>query len=196
MLGSLLDTDEDIKRRKGLAIDAVRNQKNVFRSKKLTAKTKAKLFLSFIDSIFLYNSEIWTLTKTQESKIDSFQRRLLRTHVLNVHYPKIVKNEDVYKLTNHRPWSDKIKTRRLNWFGHLVRLHMDTPAQKAYRHCQKPMKRGRGHPKLLWTKMMENQLLNDLELSLIEAENIAKNRKSWRALVWRAQCSRGYGTAA
>ena len=43
-------------------------------------------------SLFLYNSEIWTLTKTLENKNDAFQCRLLRK-VIHVKWPRTISNK-------------------------------------------------------------------------------------------------------
>ena len=93
-LGSLLDTSEDIKRRKMLAINAANKISAIFENKRLTIKTKMKAFDAYIKPIFLYNCEIWTITAScAEKMIDGFQRRLLRTYVLNVKWPKILKTK-------------------------------------------------------------------------------------------------------
>jgi hypothetical protein len=34
-------------------------------------------------------------------------------------------------MTDTTPWSEAIKKRRLNWFGHLLRLPENTPAKLA-----------------------------------------------------------------
>ena len=96
LLGTLLDTTSDIKRRKALAISAIGNMKFIFCSK-LSIEIKVRAFKCYVESIFLYNCELWTHTTTTESMIDSFHRRLLRDAVHNVKWPKIMKNEDVYK---------------------------------------------------------------------------------------------------
>ena len=108
-LGSLLGTEEEIKRRKGLAIGCLKSKKKFFSSKRLTLKNKAKLFNTYVGSIFLFNSELWTLTARDEKKIDSFQRRLLRSSVLKCKWPKIIKNDDVYRLTKQKPWTETIR---------------------------------------------------------------------------------------
>ena len=42
-----------------------------------------KAFRAYVESIFLYNYEIWTITPSQAVKtIDTFQRRLLRTYAV------------------------------------------------------------------------------------------------------------------
>ena len=74
LLGSLSDTKEDIKRRKGLAIDSLKTLENIFNSKHVSEVIRLRIFKAYVESIFLYNSELWTFTETLEDKIDSFQR--------------------------------------------------------------------------------------------------------------------------
>ena len=85
----------------------------------------------YLSSIFLYNSELWTLTKTKEKNIDSFHRRILRTSCLNIRWPKKISNAEVYERTGVKPWSHIIKIRQLKWFGHMIRLPNNTPAKTA-----------------------------------------------------------------
>ena len=74
LLGSLLDTQNDIKRRKVPPISAVNKLKHLFLNKDVTINVKSKLFKSYITSIFLYNYELWALTNNVRRKLDSFQR--------------------------------------------------------------------------------------------------------------------------
>ena len=61
LLGSLIDTENDIIRRKVLAINAANKLKDLFLNKDVTINVKTKLFKSYITPIFLYNSKLWTL---------------------------------------------------------------------------------------------------------------------------------------
>ena len=81
LLGSLLGTQNDIKRRKVLAINVANKLKHLFLNKDVTINMKTKLFKSYITPIFLYNSELWTLANNMQCKVDSFQRRIIRTFV-------------------------------------------------------------------------------------------------------------------
>ena len=54
-VGSLLDTEHDIIRRKQLANNTYNNLKDVFKSKKVTQETKLRLLQALVESIFLYN---------------------------------------------------------------------------------------------------------------------------------------------
>ena len=176
ILGSKLNTEADIANRKSLSLNALTNLKEIFQNKRLSTRTKVRAFEAYITPIFLYNSELWTLTKTLENQIDSFHRRILRSHVLNIRWPKIVKNEDVYEKTKIEPWSKTIEKKRIKWFGHLMRLDENTPAQKALRVALMQSKRPRGRPKLTWIEMMRKQL-QTINLTWEEASHLAKDRE-------------------
>ena len=72
----------------------------------------------------------------------SFQHRLLRK-VLKVKWPKILTNEEVYKITKVIPWSKKIIKLRLTCFGHL-RLDQETPVRRALKEACKKLKKVAG----------------------------------------------------
>ena len=83
LLGTLLHTEEDVKRRKVLAMNVVNSMKEIFFGD-ISIDVKVRSFNCYVSSVFLYNCKTWTLTKTLENTIGSFQRRLLRIIVLNV----------------------------------------------------------------------------------------------------------------
>ena len=65
----MLDTSEDIKQRKLLAINAANRIQAIFDNKKLTPETKMTAFRAYIKPIFLQNCENWTITSSQVEKI-------------------------------------------------------------------------------------------------------------------------------
>ena len=65
MLGTYLDTETDIKKRKCKAIEAMRSFRDIFRSKRISGNIKLGVFQTYITSIFLYTSELWSLTKAK-----------------------------------------------------------------------------------------------------------------------------------
>ena len=69
-LGSWIDgTERDIKVRKGKAWAALHRLRNIWNSK-LSQKLKIRLFIAACESILLYGSEAWTLTRAQEKSLD------------------------------------------------------------------------------------------------------------------------------
>ena len=71
LLGSLLDTEKDINRRKILAIDAFKTLNQIFDSRKISNTVKIRTFNAYVASVFLYNSELWTLTKKLENTVNT-----------------------------------------------------------------------------------------------------------------------------
>ena len=132
-----------------------------------------------VGSIFLYNSELWGLTQTQIDSIDAFHRRLLRTAVLNIKWPKKVSNIELYRRTGALPWSSAIRSRQLSWFGHLTRLSDTTPTKIALQNVLKPFNQPQGRPPTTWISSMQ-RLFNEMGLTWEEATEAALDRDTWR----------------
>ena len=181
-LGSLLDTDEDIERRKRLALLAFTKLRPVLQDEKLQISLKIRIFDALVSSIFLYNAELWTLTSTHSKNIDSFQRKLLRW-TMNIRYPEIMTNEEVYKKTKLSRWSDTIQRRSLKWVGQMVRLPPRTPARRVLDECMyTDTKKTRGGQKTTWLKLVARDLAA-LDLTLEWAVELAEDRRGWRSLI-------------
>ena len=180
-LGTLLDTNEDIKRRKRLATVAFHKLKFILKSKRTSILLKTRIFTAFITSIFLYNSELWTLNNKLEHNIDVFHRSLLR-QMLKINWTHKVTNIELYNKTNQEKWSNIIKTRRLNWYGHLMRLPEETPAKQVLKESARKVKRPAGRPKLTWTKQINNQI-TELGMTADDAQSLTSDRTAWRAVI-------------
>ena len=191
-LGSKLDTEQDISRRKQLANAAYQKLSTVFNSRLVSQQVKIRLFQAYIVSIFLYNSEIWTLTARLEHQIDTFQRTLLR-RITKTSWPKKISNNKLYNITNLKPWSEEIKYRRLKWLGHVSRLPEHAPVKKALREAQRPVKRPPGAPKTTWISSVNKQL-RALNIDIHTALNIAQDRDSWARLLASTKSARSDGS--
>ncbi len=130
---------------------------DIFKSKHISLKLKMRTFTAFINSVMLYYSELWTVTKHMEEKINAFQRRQLRV-ILNRTWPKTISNEQLYTITEVEPWNTTIKRRRLKWIGHLLRLPPQTPNRRSLAEVLKLVKRKPGRPSLNWIQ----QIINDI----------------------------------
>ena len=182
-LGTLLNTEDDIIRRKMLTNAAFNKHKVTLTNTRLPLDTRLKLFDTFVKSIFMYSSETWTLTMTSENKIDSYHRRLLR-RILKIHWPHIMRNDTVYDRTKQNKWSTDIRINRLRWTGHLLRLPEETPARLALKESKKRTKHAPGRQATTWIKLI-NQDLQAVGLSDIysnETREIAQDRKLWKTI--------------
>ena len=110
--------------------------------------------MALISSVFLYNSELWTLSSKETKQIDTFQRSFLR-QIVRTRY---ISNKRLYKTCGVEPWSKTIKRQRLTWFGHLIRLPNSAPAKKALAEARKPYKKLRGGQPLTWLKTIAKDL--------------------------------------
>ncbi len=54
--------------------------KNNLTSTKIPLKTRIMIFEAYVSSIFLYNSEVWTLTKSLAKSIDVFSEESPKTN--------------------------------------------------------------------------------------------------------------------
>ena len=155
-LGTLLETTEDIKRRKSLAIESAKSLDKIWKSN-LTIILKMSMFDCLIKSVFLYNSVLWTITNTINKKIDIVQRRLLRI-ALNIKYPKIITNGELMKITKQDAWSKMITSQRIRWLGHGFRLPEESPARKAIVEFERVVTKPRGRPITTWIDTVKKQL--------------------------------------
>ena len=184
-LGSMLDTEADITRRKQQSMISFNQMKSKLQSSELSLSVRMRLFCCYVTSVFMYNSEIWRLTKKLENDIDVFHRRLLRK-VLNIRYPFIISNKDLYERTNEKTWSSTILHRRLSWTGHLLRLKEETPAWLAFKESNKTsVRKGQGN-KLTYNKLVDNDLRkvnNNISIINSNIRLLARNQGFWRSEV-------------
>ena len=168
--------------------------RHFFKSKRLSTKHKVKIYKTYVETTLLYNSETWAMTEKQEDSLNSFQRRLLRI-ALNIKYPKIISNSKLYSITKEIPISEKIKRRRLALLGHILRLDVDTPAQKALQFYLTPHKRPAGRPVTTWVQIITKDIKNTTkhhniktpltQTSLQKLIEIAKDNVRWKQEIVR-----------
>ena len=104
--------------------------------------------------------------------INTFQQSLLRTYVLNVKWPNIVKNEEVHRKSAGTEWSNIIRIQRLKWFGKVIRADKSTPVKRAFNYANPPYQWPRSKPKSTWFSIIKSDFHN-LNLTWDEAINIA-----------------------
>ena len=95
-----------------------------------------------------------------------------------------ISNIDLYKLTNEKPWSEVIISRRLKLLGPICRLQEETPARQSLIEALRPSKRKIGRPRQSWISQAKEDLEN---IGITPDENvdvfkIASDRDRWKAL--------------
>ena len=190
LLGSLLDTKEDIQRRKMITISTMQENSHVCNSKYLTLSQKIRHFRVFAECIFLYNCELWTTTTTINDSIYSFHRRQLR-YALGIKYPRVITNQQLYDVTKCEPCSIVTERRRLSWLGHMMRLNPETPARQSFKEALRPVKRKPGRHPMTWITTIQQDLSKrDIHINLRDISAIEKLESMCHDRVgWKARCS-------
>ena len=98
----MLGDNEDVCRKKQLSTVALNKLQNVWtRKDKIKQALKIKLYKSLVKPVLVYNSGTWRLTRKEEEDLNAFHRQQLR-RILNIKYPTIVRNKQLYKQTGEK----------------------------------------------------------------------------------------------
>ena len=133
--------------------------KYILEDRRTTLKIKIRTLDAYVGSIFLYNSELWTVTQDMEYQIDVLQRNFLR-RILGIKWPEKISNTELYTRTQVVKWSQVILKRRLRWYGYMQRLDDNPPARQALKEALRPVNKPQGRPKTTWLKLVRNNLID------------------------------------
>ena len=98
-LGSLLDTNEDIEKKKLLATIAFKKMYIIWiRRSKIQEERLIRLYNTLIIPILTYNCGTWATTKEKFQILDAFHRKEL-TSLLDIKWTEKVTNEELYERT-------------------------------------------------------------------------------------------------
>ena len=120
------------------------------------------LYATYIVSILTYVSETWTLSKSDETLLTAFERKMLR-RILG---PVCVEgqwrsryNDELHEMYGDLTVVQRIKLARLRCAGHVVRIETDDPARKVFLGRPQGQRR-RGRPKWRWQDCLEASTIN------------------------------------
>ena len=174
-LGSWINSvEKDIKVRIAKAWTAMRKMDTVWKSD-LKKNIKIDFFRATVESVLLYGSNTWTLTKAMNKKLDGTYTRLLRA-AQNVNWKYHITNKALYgKLPS---LSTTIAERRTRFSGHCWRSK-DEVIYKLLLWEPTNGKRSRGRP----AKTYIDQMMEDTQLENDELHRAMEDRGVWRRLV-------------
>ena len=155
-------------------------ENQIWRSR-LAISTKLKLYNMCLLPVFLYGSDCWAISKTDARKIDALDRWCLRM-LLGIKWYQFIRNDDVRRLTKQPKLTAIIQSRRLTLFGHILRMDDNADANRILL-TSPPADWGRqpGRPCITWLSTVQ-QDVNQHHLTLLEAADLAQNRRLWRMM--------------
>lgn len=212
-LGSLLDDEEDIKRRKQMAAIAFNKMDKIWASNKVSESRRIRIYNAFVLPVLTYNCSTWALTSKLATSIDGFHRRQLRK-TIGVRYPETISNVALYDRTKCSAVSSIAKKQRWTLLGHILRRDPDIPAYQAMEAYFKPstellvLGRSRTTLPYLINKELNGRAINNgqwgakhdhayakpftetaiptslnSEQDLVDLRQLAQDRDLWRLLV-------------
>ena len=165
---------KDFEVRKAIAWKACHKLKQIWKST-MNRKLKIRIFRDIIETILLYGSETWTITKTFENKIDGCYTRLIRM-ILNISWRDKIPNKILY--IGLPKISEVIRDRRMAIAGHCVQ-HRDEALYDLIFWLPICGKRNRGRqPKTFIDNLKNYTELDDVE----EIRNVMSDREYWRKM--------------
>ena len=194
-LGSLVTAEnkveEEIKTRIAAGSRCLWSMNSIFKSRNLSRKTKLMTYVTIIRPIVMYGGETWRLTKELERKLVVFENGVLRriwgpTFDINEGIWHRRHNNELRQLSELPLITNIIRSRRLQWAGHVARMEEGRMA-KAVMLGKPEGRRPPGRPRLRW----EDNVKRDLSLLGVEAVEqwceVAGDRAEWRGLVEAAK---------
>ena len=100
-----------------------------------------------------------------QSKLDSFQQRIIRIFFLNVRLPNIVKNEEMFTKKKKEPRSIIIGKRRLKWFGKIAPTDPSTPRSLCFIPCFRRIQKTQRKTTEDILSIMKQQLRSEFNMS-------------------------------
>ena len=174
-LGSWVDSSKkDIDVRITKAWTALTKMDTIWKSK-MDKVLNIQFFRATVETVLLYGSSSWTLTKSLSKKLDGTYTRLLRA-ALNVSWRQHMTNQELYgkvpKLT------ETIRERRVRFSGHCLRSREEVIHQLLLWEPSHG-KRSRGRP----AKTFIDQLTGDTGIESDELKTVMEDRDGWKEVV-------------
>lgn len=184
-LGSIVDSrgksEEELNSRIQAANRVYYALQNKFlKHKEITEKTKISIYKAIYLPILLHGAENWILTKRQEQRVQAIEMKYLRK-VMGVRRTDRIRNTEIRSKLKVKSAKEIIENKKLNWFGHLVRMPNDRNVKKIWKAAPGG-KNKRGRPKTTWNNSVAN-ILGRRGQVWNSATALAGDRKQWKKFV-------------
>ncbi|XP_055375392.1 uncharacterized protein LOC129608093 [Condylostylus longicornis] len=194
-LGVVFSNSEDssiaIKERISAANKSYFAHAKLLKSKLLTRSTKFKLYKTLIRPILTYGCEVWNLKVADCKMLSIFERKILRRLYgpvrMNGNIYRARYNHELEALIRNRTIIRFIKSKRISWLGHMVRMSGETTLKRIFMHREQGT-RARGRPKSRWLDMVEADLST---MNIRNYSTLAQDRSEWKRIAEEALAHRG-----
>ena len=102
-----------------MALGAFGSLGKIWKSKSVTRKTKAPLYMTILLFLMLYNAEIWTPKKQDIKALEAAHFRMMRS-MMNVKKENRVKTKELLDLFKLPTIANYLTQKRMRWVGHAL----------------------------------------------------------------------------
>ena len=113
-----------------MALGAFGSLSKIWKSKSISRKTKARLYMAIVISLMLYNAEVWTPKKQDIKALEAAHFRMLRS-MMNVRKEERVKMKEMLQTFELPTIEHYITQKRMRWVGHGLRRDDSDRSKKA-----------------------------------------------------------------
>ena len=184
-LGSVFASDgkviQESQRRRAGATQAFRTlRRRMWGSREVSVMVKMKVFNVIVLPVLAYDATAFTLTITEEKKMDAFEMKMLR-NIAGVRCEDMVRNVDIRDRLRQPPVSLLFRRARVKWFGYVKR----TGEERQVKRIMRAGKRKRGQRGRSMTRL-KDVIKHDIEtsaLGLKEAAAEGRDCDGWRQIM-------------
>jgi hypothetical protein len=177
---------EEIRSRLNSGNACYHSVKSILSSRLLSRNVKVKIYKTIILPVVLYGCETWSLILREEHRLRVFENRVLR-RIFGSKRDEVtgewrkLHNEELHNLYSSPDIIRQVKSRRMRWAGHVVRMGEERKVYKIL--VGKPEgKRPLGRPGRGWEDGIRMDL-RETGLGGVDWIRLAQDRNRWRAVV-------------
>ena len=157
----------------------------VLTSRKIALNTRKRILYCYIWSTLQYGVETWTISENMAKRLSAFEMWAYR-RMLRISWTEKVTNEEVLrKVRCDKRLYNIIQTKKLKYFGHIIRQNGDTLPRTLIDGKVKGL-RGRGRPRTTWT----TNIIKWTGLNYEQAVRLAQDRQKWNHCIQPSQRGR------
>ena len=164
-------TQEEIRKRIGMAKVAYMNMKGLLNATSIPVELRVRFAKCYVWSVLLYGCESWVIRRIEEKYLESFEMWLWR-RMERIKWTDRVRNEEVLRRVGQkRTLLKAIRKRKINWLGHILRRDC---LQRRVMEGKIEGKKGRGRGRM--------GMLSDIRKGRTyqEMKEDAQDREKWR----------------
>jgi len=177
---------EEIKSRLRSGNACYNSVQNLLSSTLLSKNLKIRIYRTIILPVVLYGCEAWSLTLREERKLRVFEHMVLR-RIFGPRREEVrgewrrLHNEELNDLYSSPNIVRVIKSRKMRWAGHVVRMGEESGVYRVF--VGKPEgKRPLGRPRRRWVDNIRMDL-QEVGCGYMDWIGLARDRDRWRTLV-------------